>query len=62
MLSRGLMRCWRLPVYRHRSGGQECQRTQPLRARLGLRLGDERQPVQDEIRHLRTTMMPFTAS
>ena len=42
--------------------GQECQRTQPPRACLGLWPGDERQPVQDEIRHLLATMMPFTAS
>ena len=41
---------------------QERQRAQPRRARLGMRLGDERQPVQDEIRHLRTAVMPFIAS
>ena len=41
--------------------GQERQRAQPRRARLGLRLGDERQPVQHIIRHLRIAVMPFTA-
>ena len=42
--------------------GQERQRAQPPRARLRLRLGDERQPVEHNIRHLRTAATPLTAS
>ena len=39
---------------------QEGQRAQPRRARLRLRLGDERQPAQHQIWHLRAAAMPLT--
>ena len=42
--------------------GQERQRAQPPRACLRVRLGDERQPVQHIVRHLRTAMTPSNTS